>query len=215
MDICGLSAKVLIDSGATHFFINSNFAKKLNRTFILSNTWVSISTLSEDIMESRSILKACTIKFEGHTLFADLLILGFYDFDIILGMDWFSKYHANIDCHDRVMVFNPLNEPSFRFIGSKPMLCIPIISAMKARRMLNKGCMRYLASIVDASKEGLSVEEVPIVCEYPNVILDDLSGLPPDREIEFKIDLIPGTAPISKAPYRMAPAELKELKMQL
>ena len=69
--------------------------------------------------------------------------------------------------------------------------------------------------MVDRRQEGTWLEDIPIVKEFPDVFPDDISGLPPDRAIEFVIELIPGTEPISIPPYRMAPAELKELKAQL
>ena len=86
---------------------------------------------------------------------------------------------------------------------------------MKARRMLNKGCMGYLASIMNASKEGSTVDEIRVVYKYADVFPEDLPDLPPNRGVEFAIDLLPRTTPIFKAPYRMAPTELKELKIQL
>ncbi|KAL5542432.1 hypothetical protein UlMin_010142 [Ulmus minor] len=85
--------------------------------------------------------------------------------------------------------------------------------SMKARRMLNKGCVGYLASLIELPENGLPANQVPVVQEFVDVFPEDLPGLPPDREIKFSIDLVPGTAPISKAPYRMAPSELKELKV--
>ena len=81
--------------------------------------------------------------------------------------------------------------------------------------MLRKGYQGYLAFVVDRRQEGTRLEDIPIVKEFPDVFPDDISGLPPDREVEFTIDLIPGTEPISIPPYRMAPAELRELKAQL
>ena len=81
--------------------------------------------------------------------------------------------------------------------------------------MLQKGYQDYLAFVVDRRQEGTQLEDIPIVKEFPDVFLDDISGLPPDREVEFTIDLIPGTEPNSIPPYRMAPAELRELKAQL
>ena len=87
---------------------------------------------------------------------------------------------------------------------------------MKARKMLANGYNGFLASIVDKKKEDkLKLEDVPVVRDFSDVFPEDLPGLPPDREIEFEIELAPGTGPISKAPYRMAPAELKELHEQL
>ena len=86
-----------------------------------------------------------------------------------------------------------------------------LISAMTAQRMLRKGCQCYLAYVVETGKEGTLVDEIPVVREFP----DDIAGLPPDREVEFTIYLIPGTEPISIPPYRMAPTKLRELKAQL
>ena len=81
--------------------------------------------------------------------------------------------------------------------------------------MLRKGCQGYLAFVVDRRQEGTWLEDIPIVKEFPDVFPDDISGLPPDREIEFVIELLPGTEPISIPPYKMAQTELKELKAQL
>ena len=81
--------------------------------------------------------------------------------------------------------------------------------------MLQKGCQGYLAFVVDRRQEGTRLEDIPIVKEFPDVFPDDISGLPPDREVEFTIDLILGTEPISIPPYRLAPTELRELKAQL
>ena len=86
-----------------------------------------------------------------------------------------------------------------------------LISMRKARRCLGKGCPGYLAYVIDAKKEKLDVKDVSIVCEYPEVFPEDLTGLPPDRQVEFKIDLVPGAAPIARAPYRLAPVEMKEM----
>ena len=79
--------------------------------------------------------------------------------------------------------------------------------------MLIKECVGYLASIVDTTiKVVTELLDVRVVCIFPNVFPEELPGLPPDRDIEFEIELLPGTTPISKAPYRMAPVEFKELK---
>ena len=84
-----------------------------------------------------------------------------------------------------------------------------------ARCLLQKGCKGYLAHVVETHSSEVRLEDVPVVRDYMDVFPDDNPGLPPKREIDFPIDLVPGTAPISLPPYRMAPAELKELKAQL
>ncbi|XP_071688298.1 uncharacterized protein [Rutidosis leptorrhynchoides] len=90
-----------------------------------------------------------------------------------------------------------------------------VISAPKAQKLISHGCVGYLASIQNLSIESPSLENIDVVREFPDVFPDELQGLPPVREVEFLIDLIPGSQPISKAPYRMAPLELQELKEQL
>ena len=101
----------------------------------------------------------------------------------------------------------------FRGIGRE--IAPSLINVMTASKMLRKGCQGYLAFVVDRRQEGTQLEDIPIVKEFPDVFPDDISSLPLDRAIEFVIELIPGTEPISIPPYRMALAELKELKAQL
>ena len=101
------------------------------------------------------------------------------------------------------------------FRGIRREIAPSLINAMTASKMLRKGCQGYFAFVVDRRQEGTRLEDIPIVKEFPDVFPDDISGLLPDREVEFTIDLIPGTEPISIPPYRMAPTELRELKNQL
>ena len=82
-------------------------------------------------------------------------------------------------------------------------------------RSVRKGCQAFLVSVVDTSEATPSLSDVKIVREFQDVFPEDFPGLPPDREVEFSIELVPGTTPISKTPYRMTLAELKELKEQL
>ena len=81
--------------------------------------------------------------------------------------------------------------------------------------MIRKGCRGYLVSIKNKEHDELKLQDISIVNKFLDVFIDDLTRLPPDREIKFTIELAPNTSPISKAPYRMAPMELKELKDQL
>ena len=90
-----------------------------------------------------------------------------------------------------------------------------MISAISARCLLQKGCKGYLAHVVNTRSSGVRFEDVPVVRDFLDVFPDDLPGFPPEREIDFPIDLVPDIAPISLPSYRMAPAELKELKTQL
>ena len=90
-----------------------------------------------------------------------------------------------------------------------------LISAITTRKMLKRGCRGYLAVVKDVQADKGSVNRVPVVCEFQDVFPEEFPGLPPEREIEFCIDVVPGTDPISMPAYRMAPVELSELKEQL
>ena len=106
-------------------------------------------------------------------------------------------YHANVNYFQKEVVFRPLGEPEFWFKGSRMHALPRVMSALRAQRLLRKGCQSYLAHVVDTRKEVLKLDDIPVVRE----LLEDLPRIPIDREIEFSIDLLLGTSPISKAPY--------------
>jgi len=90
-----------------------------------------------------------------------------------------------------------------------------IITSIRANQLVKQGCLAYLAHIRDVEIEPPSIGSILVVSEFRKVFLNDLPGMPPNRDIDFCIDLEPGTRPISILPYRMAPAELRELKAQI
>ncbi|XP_070009621.1 uncharacterized protein [Nicotiana sylvestris] len=137
------------------------------------------------------------------------------DFDMLMEMDWLSSCYAIVDCHAKIVKFEIPNEPSFILRGSQVPETCKIVSFMKDQRLLKKGCLGLLAIVNDTRKETVSIENLLIVREFSDVFPEDLPGLPPAREIDFSIDLLPDTQPISIPPYRVAPAELRELKQQL
>ena len=139
---------------------------------------------------------------------ADLILLCMDNFDVILGMDWLAGYRAILDCFNKVVRFNLEGFTHVSLVGKRRPVRSMVISAIKAGELLRNGCKGFLAFITE-DKQKPSLDDIPVVREFPDVFLDDLPGLPPIREVDFTIELIPGTAPISKAPYRMAPAELK------
>ena len=142
-------------------------------------------------------------------------MLGIHDFDIVLGMDWLSKHRATLDYYKKEVRLVRPEEPGVIFRGIRREIASSLINAMTALKVLRKGCQGYLAFVVHRRQEGTRLEDISIVKEFPDVFPDDISGLPPDRAIEFVIELIPGTKLISIPPYRMAPTELKEMKAQL
>uniref|UniRef100_UPI001C3D73DE reverse transcriptase family protein n=1 Tax=Picosynechococcus sp. (strain ATCC 27264 / PCC 7002 / PR-6) TaxID=32049 RepID=UPI001C3D73DE len=215
LSICNISAHVLIDPGATHSFIAKMFALKINSTLEPLPEELSVYTPVGDVLVASEVYKDCMIEMDGVAMTANLIPLDIQEFDVILGMDFLSKYRATMDCFQKEVVFKGFEGTEVIFRGDRKILPTCVISAVKAMKLLSKGCEAYLAHVMEVKVEKLKPEDVPIVQEFLDVFPEELSGLPPDREVEFTIDLVPGTTPISQAPYRMAPSELKELKVQL
>ncbi|XP_021971668.1 uncharacterized protein LOC110866827 [Helianthus annuus] len=135
-------------------------------------------------------------------------------FDFVLGMEWLATNQARILRDKKAIELRAPPREKITIYGDKLSTPIRIISVMKAAKCIRKGCLAYLISLSTGNKEN-KIEDVPVVAEYADVFPDELPGLPPDREVEFKINLIPGTTPIAKSPYRLAPTKMQELKKQL
>ncbi|XP_059312013.1 uncharacterized protein LOC132063479 [Lycium ferocissimum] len=147
-----------------------------------------VSTPVGESVLARRIYRGCPVRVYHRLTTTDLAELEMVDFDIIMGMDWLASCYAIVDCRAKTVQFRFPNELVLEWSGD---------------------------SVTPRDTQTPALQSVLVVSEFPEVFPDDLPGVPPDREIEFGIDLLPGTKPISIPPYRMAPAELKELKVQL
>nr|GEX84805.1 putative reverse transcriptase domain-containing protein [Tanacetum cinerariifolium] len=140
-------------------------------------------------------------------------------FDVIIGMDWLREYHAVIVCDEKIIRVSFRNETLIfqgKINDQVHESRINIISCVKVQKYLSKRCDVFLAHVTTEDKlEGKRLEDVLIIREFPKVFLEDMSGIQPARHDEFQIDLVPGAAPVARAPYRLAPSEMKELADQL
>ncbi|XP_071921742.1 uncharacterized protein [Coffea arabica] len=159
--------------------------------------------------------KNCEFWIGERKMLVDLISLDIKGYDVIIGMDFLGHHHAKLDCRAKVVEFCIPGEATLRLDVKGRLASSAMISGIRARKMLSKGAQGFLAFLINAPSDQVKLEDVPVVQEFSDVFPEELKTLPPEREVEFKIDLMPGTAPISKTPYRMAPAELKELKIQL
>ncbi|GJT28804.1 putative reverse transcriptase domain-containing protein [Tanacetum coccineum] len=143
-------------------------------------------------------------------------------FDVIIGMDWLSMYHAIIAYAEKIIRI-PWGSETLIVHGDGSNqgneTRLNIISCTKTQKYLLKGHHVFLAHVTTKETEDKSgekrLEDVPIVRDFPEVFLEELSGLPPTRQVEFQINLMSGAAPVARAPYRLTPSEMKELLWQL
>ena len=143
------------------------------------------------------VYRSCLVTFVGSNTHVDLIILEMVDFDVILGMTWLSPNFAILDCNAKtVTLAKPWTDPLV-WEGDYTSTLVRIISFLRANRTVSNGCLAFLAHLRDDTTQVPSFESVSIVREFLDVFPADLPGMPPDRVIDFCIDLEPGTRPIS------------------
>ncbi|KAH0776360.1 hypothetical protein KY290_007771 [Solanum tuberosum] len=178
----------LLDPGSSLSFVTPYVANKFDALPERLGEPFCISTpIGESILVER-VYRDCPVSINHKSTMAVLVELDMVDFNVILVIEWTSSSAVPKGC---------------------------FISYLKARKLVSKGCVYHLVRVNDSIVEVPPIQSVPIVREFPEVFPDDLPGVPPEREIDFGIEIIPDTRPISIPQYRIAPAELKELKEQL
>ncbi|XP_073033786.1 uncharacterized protein [Primulina eburnea] len=203
----------LLDSGATNSFISESFMKKLGILPVDVESGFRVTVTSGDHMVSSSMVKDAELKLKNNIILADLILLPMPEFDIILSMDRLPLNGATIGFRQRTISISPPHGKAFIFEVEQNNQMPHIIPCMRARKLIQKGCQGFLASIISAPDIGSqSIEDVEVIKDFSDVFHDDISGIPPESEVEFAIESMPVTVPISKARYQLAPAELKEFK---
>ncbi|KAA3483696.1 DNA/RNA polymerases superfamily protein [Gossypium australe] len=213
--ICELPYIELIDEGSTHSYIACNRIEIVGVEFeTIENEMTVLSLLGQSVKVSK-LFRNVPLVVQGVTFLVDLMELPFGEFELILGMDWLTSHQATLDCAAKRMVLRTMEGDEVVVIRERRDYLSNVISALRAEKLVRKGCEAYLAYISDLESKSFTVRDLKIVKEFPDMFLEELSGLPPNREVEFGIELLPGTTPVSIAPYRMALKELVELKAQV
>nr|GEZ59935.1 putative reverse transcriptase domain-containing protein [Tanacetum cinerariifolium] len=175
--------KILFDTGADRSFVSTTFSALIDITPTTLETHYDVELADGKIIGVNTIIRGCTLNFMNHPFNINLMPVPLGSFDVIIGIDWLTKYHGVIICDEKI------------------------------------GCDVFLAHVTtreakDKSK-GKRLEDVPIVRDFLEVFHEDFLGFPPARPVEFQIDLVPGVVPVARAPYQLAPSEMKELAEQL
>ncbi|GJT68552.1 putative reverse transcriptase domain-containing protein [Tanacetum coccineum] len=180
-------ASILFDTGADRSFISTAFSSLINIAPTPLENCYDVELADGKLVGIDTIIRGCTLNFLDHPFNIDLMPVELGSFDVIIGMDWLRRCHAVIVC-DEKLVQVPYGNETLTFCGNKS-------SNGRESRL----------TVISCSKAQ----------EYMAKGCQDLPGLPPARPVEFQIDLIPGAAPVARAPYRLAPSEMKELSEQL
>ncbi|GJU06561.1 putative reverse transcriptase domain-containing protein [Tanacetum coccineum] len=178
-------AYILFDTGADRSFVSTTFSSQIDITPSTLDHYYDVELADGRVIGLNTIFKGCTLNFLNHQFNINLMPVELGSFDVIIG-----------------------NGATINIISST-------ISCTKTQKYMEKGFPIFLAHVITKEGEDKSekkrLEDVPVVQDFP----EDLSGLPPTRQVEFQIDLVPGAAPVARAPYRLAPSEMKELSEQL
>ncbi|GKC12930.1 putative reverse transcriptase domain-containing protein [Tanacetum coccineum] len=186
---------VLFDSGADFSFVSTKFAPLLNVKPSIMNPGYVIEVADGKKVEVDRVIRDCKLEL-GSSLFSiNLIPLGHGSFDVIIGMDWLSQHKAIIVCHEKIVEIPVEDGRILRVHGER---AVGITKALKS-----------------AKEDEPKLNDISVVQEFEDVFPEDFSGLPPQRQVEFRIDLVPRVTPIAKSPYRLAPSEMQELSGQL
>ncbi|GJR94756.1 putative reverse transcriptase domain-containing protein [Tanacetum coccineum] len=215
-------ASILFDTGVDRSFVSTTFSSLIDITPIVLDHYYDVELADGKVIRINTIIRGCIVNFLNHPFNINLMPVELGSFDVIIGMDWLSKYHAVIDCAKKIVRIPWGNETLMIYGDGSNQgneTCLNIISCTKTQKYLLKEHHVFLAHITMKKTEGKSgekrLEDVPIVRDFSEVFPEELTGLPPTQQVEFQIDQMPGVTPIARAPYRLAPFEMKELSEQL
>ncbi|GKE19901.1 putative reverse transcriptase domain-containing protein [Tanacetum coccineum] len=178
-------AFVLFDSGSDTSFVNARFSHLIDINSDKLDVSYEVKLADGKVVSTNTVLRGCTLNLVNHLFEIDLMPIELGTFDVIIGMDWLAERDAVIVC------------------------------GKKARKYIERGCQMFVAHVTEKKSKEKRLEDVPVIHDFSEVFPDDLIGLLPPRQVKFKIELVPGAALVARAPYGLAPSEMKELSVQL
>ncbi|KAJ9547454.1 hypothetical protein OSB04_019997 [Centaurea solstitialis] len=194
-----MPALVLFDTGASKSFVSLSFCKDFMNVKSKLESPLEVEIADEEFRLCKFIYKKNVLEVEGVKFSIDLIPIPMREIQVVVGMDWLRRNEANVDCENcRVVVRNP-SGGELTILGDVSKRLPRVCSMAKARSYVLRGGTSYLVYLISDQGESKkkTVKDVPVVCEFPNVFPEDLPGIPPERQVEFRIDLVPGAAPVA------------------
>ncbi|KAA3483193.1 RVP_2 domain-containing protein [Gossypium australe] len=198
-----ISIVALIDPGSTYSYICMKLVSSMNMIVESTEFVIKVSNpLGKHVLVNK-VCRNCPLTIRGYCFSANLMLLLFDEFDLILGMDWLIAHNVLVNSSSKFIELRCVEGDIIRVESGKSDSFTVVILSMVAEKYMRKGYESYLAFVLNTQESEVKIESVPVVYEYPGMFLEELPGLPPVREVEFRIELVPGTTPISVAPSRM------------
>nr|GEV38752.1 putative reverse transcriptase domain-containing protein [Tanacetum cinerariifolium] len=207
-------AFVLFDSGSNRSFMDTRFSSMLDIDPVKIGASYEVELSDGRVVSTNTVLKGCTLNLVNLVFEIDFMPIELGTFDVIIGMNWLVKHDAVIVCGDRVVRISYGNK-MLTVESDKGVSRLKVISCIKARKYTERGCHLFLAHVTKDKSKEKRIEDMPVICDFLEVFREELTGLPPSRQVEFQIDLVLGAAPVARSSYRLAPSEMKELSVQL
>ncbi|GJR50961.1 putative reverse transcriptase domain-containing protein [Tanacetum coccineum] len=173
------------EQGSDKSFVNTSFSHLIDINPVRLDTSYEVKLADGRVVSTNIVLRGCTLNLLNHLFKIDLMPIELGTFDVVIGMDWLVKQDVVIVC------------------------------GKKARKYIERGHQLFVAHLTKKEPKEKRLGDVPVIRDFPKVFPDDLPGLPPPRQVEFKIELVSGDAPVTRSLYRLAPSEMKELANQL
>eukprot|EP00253_Pinus_taeda_P004218 PITA_04218 len=211
------TVSVLVDPGATLSYISPKVVESCGlQTTKFKIPWlVQLATGTKRRVLTK--VSNCPLKLAGQIITTELNVLPLGSYDVLIGMDWLERRWSIINCKTKIVSYRDELGMGKEIQGiQKPVQIRPIKASQLVKCIRNK-CQIYAVQVgfADSVDKAATVKDIPVVQEFADVFPEEIPGLPPRRDLDFTIELIPGAAPVSRAPYRMSVPELTELKMQL
>ncbi|GKB37248.1 putative reverse transcriptase domain-containing protein [Tanacetum coccineum] len=190
-------------------FVNTSFSRLIDISPKLGVSY-EVELVDGKIVSTNTVLRGCTLNLVNHLFEIDLMPIKLGTFDVIIGMDWLVEHDAVI-VYGKKVVHVPYVNKTLIVKGDKGASRLKVISCIKARKYIERGYHLFLAHVIEKESKEKRIEDVHVIRDFPEVFPDDLPRLLPPRQVELRIDLVPGAAPVARTPYCLAPSEMKEL----
>nr|GEU76065.1 hypothetical protein [Tanacetum cinerariifolium] len=195
-------AAMLFESGADKSFVDIKFSHLIDIKLVKLNPSYEVELADEKVVSTNSVLRGCTLNLLDHLFDIDLMPIELGTFDVIVVMDWLVERDSLIVCGKKE-VHVPYKNKTLVVKSDSSVSRLKVISCIKARKYIERVSQLFIAQVTEKEPAKKQLQDVPVMCNFSKVFPDDLPGLPPPRQVEFKIKPIPGAAPVACAPYRL------------